>query len=417
MLAIADDADYEQLGFMGHARVHTPNLDRLARTGTVFTTAYVPTSRCRASLASLLTGRWPHQHGVFYNVGPSGRLDASSSLPRLLSEAGYRTFLGGKFWEEDIDSFGFRAEDRSDEDTFVRTGQAQLFDFVRRHADDGPLFLWWAPMLPHLPHDPPARHLERVGDAPIEVPAYVRRPRQAEYRELERVSLAMTGWLDEGIGELVGVLEETGALERTLFCFLIDNGYANGLPSKGSPYEKGLRTPILVRAPGGAGAGRRVDALTSTVDLYPTLLDYAGLEIPDDTIGRSLRPWLEGGDGVGRDLLCGAVYAKRAAAEERPEEGAVALYARSTGWKYVRHLRDVSSAEQMTETAFSAARVVPWTRGHEALFDLVADPHERSNLAGEAAHAERLQGLAGDAMQWWSRSGGGELPGPPVPDR
>ena len=89
---ISDDHDFEHLGFMGNRVVHTPTIDRLAETGTVFTHAHLPMSRCHPTLASFLSGRWPHQSGIYYNYGPRP-LDPTGSLPRLLSSAGYATYV------------------------------------------------------------------------------------------------------------------------------------------------------------------------------------------------------------------------------------------------------------------------------------------------------------------------------------
>ncbi|MYB51618.1 MAG: sulfatase-like hydrolase/transferase, partial [Acidobacteriia bacterium] len=95
---ISDDHDNEHLGFMGNDSVHTPNLDLLARSGTLFTRAHLTMSRCHPTLASFLSGRWPHQTGVYHNFGTK-KLDPANSLPNLLKEVGYATYVEGKYWE------------------------------------------------------------------------------------------------------------------------------------------------------------------------------------------------------------------------------------------------------------------------------------------------------------------------------
>jgi len=107
---ISDDHDYEHLGFMGNEIVRTPNLDRLADEGTVFTTCHLTSSVCRPSLASLLSGRFPHQTGIYGNYHKANRkgnddivgekmLSSHQSLPNLLKQAGYATYVSGKYWE------------------------------------------------------------------------------------------------------------------------------------------------------------------------------------------------------------------------------------------------------------------------------------------------------------------------------
>ena len=112
---ISDDHDYEHLGFMGNEFVHTPTLDKLARDGAVFTTAHLPMSRCHPTLASFLSGRWPHQSGIYYNYGTQ-KLSPKHSLPNLLKDAGYATYVEGKYWEGDPREMGF---------THGRTGRAK----------------------------------------------------------------------------------------------------------------------------------------------------------------------------------------------------------------------------------------------------------------------------------------------------
>ena len=367
-------------------------------------------SRCRASLAALLTGRWPHRNGVYYNMGPR-RLEVDTALPKLLAEAGYATFLGGKFWEGDPERSGFDRHD-TDRGTFVRESQESLFAFVDEHAGKSPMFIWWAPKLPHWPQDPPERYRALVARDEIPVPKYVRDFRREEYLDLEHASLAMVAWLDDGLAQLVAKLEESGARENTLFCYFIDNGHANGLPSKGSPFEKGLRTPVVFSLPGTVAEGARHDALVSSLDVYPTLLEYAGVPVPAEADGRSLRPWLEGRAGEAREALYGVIYPRQSPADTPPGEAAVAAYARTKRWKYVLYLRDVLVEDQRQETAWLATRILEWRRGDEDLYDLDADPYERRDLAEREDLAEIRRELRAGVVEWWRATGGGELPLP-----
>ena len=132
---------------------------------------------------------------------------------------------------------------------FVRTSQDQLFAFLDE-VEERPFFVWWSPNLPHRPHKPPARLRRRFDRANIQAPDWIAPEDRAEFARLEAISFAMEAWLDEGVAQLMGKLEERKLRERTMVVFLIDNGWANGWVSKGSPYEKGLRTPLIFSWPG-----------------------------------------------------------------------------------------------------------------------------------------------------------------------
>jgi arylsulfatase A-like enzyme len=440
---ISDDHDPAQLGFLGDSFVHTPTLDGLARAGAVFTTAHLPMSRCHPTLASFLSGRWPHQSGIYYNYGRE-KLDPHNSLANLLRDAGYATYVGGKYWEGDPDQMGFTAAFTQSRE-FVRNGQEDLFRFVDRHAGRQPMFLWWAPLLPHTPHNPPGRFLDlydwdqmpvppwmqgrlteaasepRVtdpsgeGSAAPTKPAKKKARARSDWRHKEQLSYAMVAWLDEGLGELVRKLREVDQYDNTLFVFVIDNGWCNGLVSKGSPFEKGVATPIFFSFPGRPDLirpGQRFDGLVSTLDLYPTILAYAGVTAPQSAAGRNLRPVIDGVSGEFRDRLYGAIYPAFATADDQnPERDIYALYARTERWKYILWLQDVRQARngdyfriQAIETQYPER-----DRGSFDLYDLVADPYEQRNLADDPQHAELVARFRQDVLDWWQETGGKPL--------
>lgn len=418
VLIISDDHDYEHLGFMGNTYVHTPTLDRLAERGTVFTTAHLPMSRCHPTLASLLSGRWPHQTGIYYNYG-SRPLAPEGSLPNLLKEAGYATYIGGKYWEGLPRAMGFTHGESGAAGAFVRSGQEDLFSFVDEAAGKQPMFVWWAPMIPHTPHDPPQRYLDLYDAGTLPIPGYVR-PDALEaglgtdgFRHKELASYAMEAWLDDGLSQLIGKLKSVGQHDNTLYVFLIDNGWANGLVSKGSPFEKGVRTPIVLSRPGAVPEGQRFDDLVSTLDLFPTILDYAGVEIPDGAVGRSLRPRVEGRAHEPRDVLHGAIYpAFVTKGDERPERDVYALYARTERWKYILFVQDIVAERnrdyfriQSILTDYPVRRA-----GDQDLYDLESDPYEQADLASDPAQASRLAELRGRVLSWWAETGGQPLP-------
>ncbi len=304
VLIISDDYGFPDYGFMGSPHVLTPNLDRLASEGLTFTCGYVTTALCSPSLTTLLTGLPPHRQGVTGNdlaarkdrpgVGSMRgdrrplieRLLANSFLlPRELSRAGYRTMQTGKLWNVGFAEIGFtdgmtRPGGRHGGEglSIGREGMQPIFNFVDSSLrGKRPFFVWYAPFLPHTPHTPPERLLARhAGKGPTS--------------EAEKY-FAMVGWLDETIGELDGFLERRGVKDNTLVVYLVDNGWDAALGDQGrrakrSPYELGVRTPILVRWR--ARIQPRRDDETVVLDIVPTILAATGLSAPERLSGVSL---------------------------------------------------------------------------------------------------------------------------------
>jgi len=387
VFVISDDHDNEHLGFMGNSHVHTPTLDRLAEAGTVFTCAHLPMSRCHPTLASFLSGRWPHQSGVYYNYGTEP-LAPTNSLPSMLKAAGYATYVEGKYWEGDPREMGFTHGAGKTAKTFVRDGQNDLFAFLDDVAGRQPFFVWWAPLIPHTPHNPPAKYKKLFAAEKVPIPEWFDGDKEA-FRQREFKSLAMEAWLDDGVDQLVKKLDERGVLKQTMFVFLIDNGWCNGLVSKGSPFEKGVRTPIFLTLPGEIKAGQRFDHLVSTHDVYPTILDYAGVKVPETAAGRSLRPIVEGRPAEIRDVLYGAIYpAFVTKGDVRPERDIYALYARTKKWKYILFTQDVRQTGNGKYFRIQSILTdyPERDRGDQDLYDLESDPHELNNLSAKPEH-------------------------------
>jgi uncharacterized sulfatase len=411
VLLIADDQDRGHLGFQGSPAVRTPELDRIARQGAVFADAHLPMSRCRPTLASFLSGRWPHETGTYFAYG-EGTLDPAGSLPRLLRDAGYATYVGGKYWEGDPREMGFTHGSGRTQNTLVREGQRELFEFLEEVGRRRPIFVWWAPKLPHTPHDPPHEHFAPFAEMKVAAPPWVGEERRALFAEKERVLWAMMSWLDSGVADLRRRVEARGIGGRTIWIYLIDNGWADGVPSKGTPYEAGVRTPIVVSGDGVRGGV--FSELVSTLDVWPTILDYAGVPVPPGAAGRSLRPRIEGRADAGadaREFLFGADYAAFAGGPRPdPARDLIALYARDERWKYVRWTRDIAEAENESRLRIvhEAAEFPTRRAGDEELYDLHSDPAERENLAARPEHAERMARMRTAVDEWWAKAAGGQ---------
>jgi arylsulfatase A-like enzyme len=323
VLIIADDQSWDYFGFMGSKIIETPNIDRLAAEGVVFTHGFSTASVCRPALNSLLTGLHPAQwearneqlerHGIkrkpFY-----GEIDHFETLPKLLAKVGYRSFQGGKYWEGGYLQGGFDTGLKSQEKGYAinqiqamaggdglslgRETLQPLWDFIDADSP-APFFVWYAPMLPHRPHDAPPEHSARYKGKGLNKGA-------ANY-------YGAISWLDHGVGQILDHLEGRDLTRDTLILFLIDNGYEQpprrkvgfmgGDRGKTSIRELGFRTPIVAHWPGKIAAGRRSKGLVSSVDVFSTIADYAGVEVPKDRDGRSLRPFLDGGEAPSRERI------------------------------------------------------------------------------------------------------------------
>ena len=176
LLIVSDDQGWTDFGFMGHEVIKTPHLDSLAAQGVVFTNGYVTAPLCRPSLASIMTGQYGFQTGIYCNDPPYGVPRTAThdlirqvpTLPRLLRTAGYRSFQTGKFWEGGHENAGFTHGMTSDSDRhgsqagldIGRNGLQPIYDFIEAGGDE-PWLVWYAPFMPHNPHNPPERLLNK----------------------------------------------------------------------------------------------------------------------------------------------------------------------------------------------------------------------------------------------------------------
>jgi uncharacterized sulfatase len=415
VLIIGDDHGWPYFGFMGDEIVQTPHLDALAREGAVFPSGYTTASSCRPSLRSLLTGlhpvQWRARRQALRAKGLGGegfdRIRDFVTLPRRLATRGYASFQGGKYWERSYAAGGFtdgmkrpadastkekwgRIQGRAGGDSLElgRTTMQPLWDFLDANRDK-PFFVWFAPKLPHTPHDPPEKFLALYADADLSESA------RKYYANITR--------FDASVGELVARLEKLGLREKTLLVYLADNGWeqdphvtsrANqlgGAKGKLSMYELGFRTPILLSWPGRIAGGRRHGGLVSAVDLFTTLLDFAGLEPPPDRTGISLRPVLSGAGEAARKTVIGSMSSLRPPrrvedAKAKPAEDLVrierAYFLRNESWHYIWYAQHERYGD----------------RAAEELYRIDEDPREEHNVVG--AHPELAKRFREEIRRW-----------------
>jgi arylsulfatase A-like enzyme len=406
VLIISDDQAWTDFGFMGHDAIETPHLDRLASESLVFDHGYVPSSLCCPSLASIITGRYPHQHRITGNEPPrpSGvgygnpeyraavremvdLIDESPTLPTMLKDKGYVSLQTGKWWLGDFRRGGFtHGMTHGDPDRGGRHGDAGLAigrttmqpirDFLDA-AGDRPFFIWYAPFLPHTPHDAREALVEKYAEKTDS-------PRLARY-------WANCEWFDETCGELLDHLDATGHADDTIVLFVTDNGWIQQSDgpryaprSKRSPYDGGLRTPIMVRWPGHVAAGI-VSVPVSSVDLAPTILTACGVDVPDDLPGVDLLD----ADAVSvRDAIFGDVHLHNAVDLHDPARNLTHRWCIHDGWKLI-----VPNPVNMPD-------------GVVELFRIAEDPLETTDIAAD--HPARVAMLRAKLDAWWAARPGNQ---------
>lgn len=264
---VADDHGTEAFGAYGNPVVKTPNLDQLAAEGVRFTHAFATTASCSASRSVILSGVHNHRNGQYGHEHEYHHFVAFENvrtLPVMLADAGYRTARGGKFHVAPESAFRFQRVLKLPE----------VESFVKPDAGK-PFFLYYATNEPHRPfrHDPE----DRVDPKHVIVPEWL--PDLPEVREELALYYASVRSVDKTFGRIVDALKKAGAYENTLIVYLSDNGAA--FPgSKTNVYEPGIRLPLVVKKPGGAGRGATNTAMVSWVDLVPTVLEFAGINVP-----------------------------------------------------------------------------------------------------------------------------------------
>ncbi len=376
ILIISDDQGYTDYGFMGHRIAKTPHLDKMAAESLLFTRGYVMPV-CSPSLACLLTGKLPHEHGITGNDLASGRsnreklakqlLGNSLILPKAITEAGYLTFQTGKLWNVTYEEVGFT---HGMTDTAGRHGDAGLkigregmqpvYDFIATaKAEKKPFFIWHAPLLPHDPHNPPKEILEKYkGKGPT--------PAAEKY-------YAMVEWFDNTCRELDDYLEKNGLRDNTVILYLADNGWNaahgyKGQRAKLSPYELGIRTPMFVRWPGKVIPRRDDETLVHITDFAPTILDITGAKRPDDLPGLDL---MDQEVLKKRETVFVEAYTHDIADLEAPEKSLTAQVVIDGWWKLI------------IPGPVKPVRPFATVPDEVSLFELKTDPMEQNNVADQ----------------------------------
>ena len=412
VVVLTDDQGYADISFNPYhpSEVSTPNMDRLAREGVFFRQAYINGNTCAPTRAALMTGRYQQRAGIYTSgEGGSGLPLDEKIFPQFLKDLGYVSGAFGK-WHMGLtreyspvargfDSFyGFlgrgahdyfnlatEPDDRpmyrdfepiKDEGYLTNRLTEEAVAFIHKHRDE-PFYLHLAYNAVHAPKQAPPEDVDRYREL------------YPDISEGRVILMAMLAHLDQGIGQVVGALKETGAWDNTLFFFLTDNGGAAAMEADNSPlrgtkqynYEGGVRTPFVVSWPDRFDGGRSLDQPVIAMDILPTVLEAAGVEMPIERPldGVSLMPLLMGEPlEWDRDLFW----------SEGGESGEWAV--RSGDWKlYVE-----KDSKSLFHLGFDPGEAVDLSQAHpmqvEALTDLYA------SWLDEMAHPK--SGMS----KWWA---------------
>jgi arylsulfatase A-like enzyme len=421
------------MGFMGRPSfLETPALDRMATGGLHFANTFVSTSLCSPSRASILTGQYAHRHGVVDNNRPVP--EGTVFFPQYLQKAGYDTAFIGK-WHmghtSDAPRRGFdhwvsyRGQGSYYDPTLNVDGvKAELkgytADIVTDYAlewlkqeRDRPFFLYLSHKSVHAMFQPAKRHLGRYEKSKLEYPstmadteenyagkpAWVRRQRNSwhgvDYMYhgnmdfdtfYRRYTETLVG-MDENIGRMLDYVGAAGLSETTMVIYMSDNGFSfgeHGLIDKRHMYEESVRVPLLVYSPGFASPGSRVEQMIQNIDIAPTILDIAGLDVPSDMDGRSFLPLIRGESIPWRDEILYEYYW-----EWNFPHTPTVLGVRTDRYKYIFYhgLWDL-----------------------DEFYDLENDPEEKKNLIQEEEHRQRIAEMKERLFEMLGEAAGLQIP-------
>lgn len=394
------------LGCYGVATVRTPNLDRLAAAGVRCERAFATASGCSPSRAALATGRYPHANGVMglahdgfgWDLHPEER-----HIAGLLREQGFETHLFGlQHVTMRIERLGFGHVHRRG----LGPAVAEDVEAVLAMPTAKPRYLEINLEEPHRPYDQGGVGPE--ASAGVWIPPWL--PDTEATREEMAALQGAVQAADGAIGRILAALDGAGLAENTLVVFTADHGLA--MPrAKCTLYDPGIGVALIVRWPGGGvRTGGTVSPLISNIDVLPTLLEAIGAAVPEGVQGRSFLPLLRGGAYSPRD----AIYAEKTFHSYYDPMRAV----RTERYKYIRNFETTFLVEVPGDVQVGAIyrselqRYVAATHPAVELYDLVADPLEQDDVAGQPVVAEVERELDARVWRWMEETGDPLLAGP-----
>jgi arylsulfatase A-like enzyme len=413
---LTDDQPFNGMSCTGNPVLRTPNMDRLAAEGVLFENAFVTTSICCCSRASIYTGQHMRRHGIEDFAKPLSAAQWRQTFPALLRQSGYRTAFLGKYaigspkvskelslpgdqfdlWYGFPQNIAFKQSVDGKERYLTTVMAEKAVRFLKETEKNQPFCLIMALKEPHGPLDyfdpefkdpcanaaipPPANLTRQSFEALPELvrnglngnPQWLDNP--ASYQASMRKIYAYISRADLAVGQIYSALKDQGLDQNTVIIHLSDNGSmegAHGMAGKWIMYEESIHVPLIIRDPRlpASTHGRRTQ-MALNIDLAPTILAMAGVPVPPGMQGMDLQPLLRDPQAKGReDWYYEHVYTTRPPQKPIPRNEGL----RTERWKYIRYTEPKPPLEQ--------------------LFDLAADPREERDLANDAAHAETLTKL------------------------
>jgi N-sulfoglucosamine sulfohydrolase len=417
ILLITTDDQGINAGCYGDELAVTPNIDRLAQEGILFTNAYVTHASCSPSRSSILTGLYPHQNGQIGLAGKHPEYNIRNDiplLPDLMRNAGYKTGIIGKLHLSPGDLFQFdfdyRNANRPVEKRRDVNNIAKLAEQFLLENQQYPFFLYVNFFDPHRPYENRDMQFNGLPENPYQ-PENVH---PFDYLGLdgEAVRREVAGYyncvirLDVGIGLLLDQLKKFNLHDNTVVIFLGDQGVPF-TRAKTTCYEAGTKIPFIIKFPGQEVSGFSCQELVSTVDIMPTILDVARIHCPDEVAGISLRPLLTGNNPENwRSYLFteytshsdNHFYPRRSVRDKKYKLIHNLDYHRKNPVPFIGATRigaDVTVSPAAKEAYITNNHPPEWE-----LYDLSKDPHELENIAAKKEYRPVLEKLQQALMAW-----------------
>lgn len=436
---LTDDHRPDFMGFTGKvAWQKTPAMDKMAREGAYFKNAFVTTSLCSPSRASILTGQYSHVHTIVDNQ--AGEPDGLVFFPQYLQKDGYQTSFFGKWHMGDDDDSPRAGFDHWEsfqgqgvyynpklniDGKYVQYADSTyITDLLTKNAlkwlddrkRDKPFFLYLSHKAVHSPLAPAKRHKGKYKNLAYQKPATYWQTQNNDYRDLkwpEWVKQQRYSWhgvdymyhshndidsmvqaycetlmgVDESIEKVIEYLKANGLENNTMVIYMGDNGFSwgeHGLIDKRHFYEESVKVPFLVYAPGIFNGGRTIEKMVQNIDIAPTVLELAGLKKPANMPGKSFVQLLKGDTTQWRTKIFYEYY------WEYDFPMTPTIYGvRSDNFKYIRHIGI-------------------WD--YNELYDLENDPDEMHNLIENPEYASLVKSMAGDLFDWLKETNGMQIP-------
>lgn len=341
---LSDDHRYDFMGFHDQAPsyIETPAMDRMAEEGAHIVNAFVTTSLCSPSRASILTGQYAHEHRVVDNTSPIP--EGTRFFNEDVHQNGYQTAFIGKWHMGEVDDnpmpgwdhwISFRGQGSYTNPTLNMNGKRDQYEgyttdlltdyavdwLKEQNQNEEPFFMYLSHKAVHAEFEPADRHDGYYDDIEIEYPQsmdnternyrtkpdWVKEQRKSwhgvdypyhgdmNFDEFYRGYIESLLSLDESVGRVLDYLEESGLDENTLVIYMGDNGFLHGehgLIDKRNAYEESMRVPMLAWAPGYIESGTKVNELIRNIDIAPTILELSGTQSNIDMAGLSFLPLL-----------------------------------------------------------------------------------------------------------------------------